>query len=138
MQNLDGEHGCGLEVWIRIVRQYERCFHGDLVAVVHKDCRIDKYGVASLSDLGVPVENERLHITVDVKLRGANSRIKIVIDCACNGSLELVVELDVRERDRGNFGVVCLLGVKSVIFGKSMNPRPRSSTSCKRSESALK
>ena len=55
MQNLYGEHGGRLEVWIRIVRQDERSLHGDFVTVVSKVRFVDKDRVADFPDFGVPV-----------------------------------------------------------------------------------
>ena len=106
MQNLDGEHSGRLEVRVRIVRQYERSLHGNLVAVVREDRCIDNYGIANFSNLSVSVHDKRFHIAVYIELSFADTGIEIVVNGACDCALELVVQFNVREGECRYFCMV--------------------------------
>ena len=95
MQNLDGEHGCGFKVRIRIVREDKCPFHGDCVAVVHKDRGINDNRIAAFPNLGVTVNDKWINGSIDIEFCITDSGIKVVSDGACNGSFELVVDLDI-------------------------------------------
>ena len=106
MQNLDGEHGCGLKVRIRIVREDECSFHGDLVAVMHKDRGIDDDCIAAFPNLGVPVNYKWINGSINIEFCVTDSGIEVVSDGACNSSLELIVYFDIREGEGRELSVV--------------------------------
>ena len=78
MQKLKWKHGRGLVVRVRVVGEYDRGFHGNIVVVVRDQGLVDNDRVAVFPYLGVTVDNERIYVCIDVKFRFADSGVEVV------------------------------------------------------------